>query len=79
MDPGGFGPTSLGQLTGIHGECAAEGAKALHNSGTLQRANPSIKTRVRYIADMFHGVHGVENTVMAADVKANSMIAAADR
>lgn len=59
LDPGGFGPTSLGQLTGIRGECAAEGAKALHNPGSLQRASPSIKSRARYISDLFHDVHGM--------------------
>lgn len=47
LDPGGVGPPSLGQLTGIHGECAAGGAKALHNPAPLRRAKPSMKTRAR--------------------------------
>lgn len=35
LDPGGFGPTSAGQLTGIRGGCAAA---ALHNPSPESRA-----------------------------------------
>lgn len=76
MDPGGFGPTSLGQLTGIRGECAAEGAKAITQLGDSPESKPinyaASPLYLRTCSTVFEAcvcVRGRGNTVMSADEK----------